>query len=93
MFAAGVDGCRAEWIALKVDLASLITCVEVIDLAALLRKRPPELAFLGIDIPIGAPYGNVARTTFLWYARTVRWQSATVFGRPMFLEGTHGQHR
>jgi predicted RNase H-like nuclease len=53
MFVAGVDGCRAGWIAFKVELASLITSVEVIDLPALLRKCPPELAFLGIDIPIG----------------------------------------
>src|ERR1017187_1478974 len=53
MFVAGVDGCRAGWIALKVELPSRMTSVEVIDLPALLRKRPPELAFLGIDIPIG----------------------------------------
>lgn len=53
MFVAGVDGCRAGWTALKVELPSRITSVEVIDLPALLRKRPPELALLGIDIPIG----------------------------------------
>jgi predicted RNase H-like nuclease len=53
VFVAGVDGCRAGWTALKVELPSRITSVEVIDLPALLRKRPPELALLGIDIPIG----------------------------------------
>jgi predicted RNase H-like nuclease len=53
MFVAGVDGCRGGWIAFKIELPSLITSVEVIDLPALLRKRPPELAYLGIDIPIG----------------------------------------
>jgi hypothetical protein len=52
MFVTGVDGCRAGWVAFKVDLSSLVTSVEVIDLRALLRKRPPELACLGIDIPI-----------------------------------------
>jgi predicted RNase H-like nuclease len=60
MLVAGVDGCRAGWIAFKVDLSSLITSVEVIDLPALLRKRPPELAFLGIDIPIGLLNGSRA---------------------------------
>src|ERR1700683_520300 len=53
MFVAGVDGCRAGWIAFKLDLASLTTSVEVVDLPAWLRKRPPDLAFPGIDIPIG----------------------------------------
>jgi predicted RNase H-like nuclease len=53
MFVAGVDGCSAGWIAFKGELTSLITSFEVIDLPALLRKRPPELACLGIDIPIG----------------------------------------
>src|ERR1700732_3309447 len=45
--------CRAGWIVFKVELPSLATSLEVIDLRALLRKRPPELACLGTDIPIG----------------------------------------
>jgi predicted RNase H-like nuclease len=53
MFVAGVDGCRAGWVAFKIELPSLVTSVEVSDLATLLRKHPPEIAFLGIDIPIG----------------------------------------
>jgi predicted RNase H-like nuclease len=53
MFVAGVDGCRAGWIAFKIELPSLVTSVEVVDLPALLRKRPPELICFGIDIPIG----------------------------------------
>jgi predicted RNase H-like nuclease len=53
MFVAGVDGCRSGWIAFKVELPSLTASVELVDLPSLLRKRPPELAFLGIDIPIG----------------------------------------
>jgi len=57
---AGVDGCRAGWIALKIELPSLATALEVIDLPALLRKHPPELAFLGIDIPIGLLDGSRA---------------------------------
>lgn len=60
MCVAGVDGCRAGWIAFKVELASLITSVEVIDLPSLLGKCPPELAFLGIDIPIGLLDGSRA---------------------------------
>src|ERR1019366_10022954 len=60
MFVAGVDGCRAGWIAFKVELPSLVTSVDVIDLPAWLRKRHPELACLGIDIPIGLLDGSRA---------------------------------
>ncbi len=60
MFVAGVDGCRAGWVAFKVELPSLVTSVELIDLPVLLRKRPPELSLLGIDIPIGLLDGSRA---------------------------------
>jgi predicted RNase H-like nuclease len=53
MFVAGVDGCRAGWVWFKVEVTSLATSVEVVDLPKLLRNRPPDLASLGIDIPIG----------------------------------------
>jgi hypothetical protein len=39
MFVAGVDGCRAGWIAFKVELAPLVTSVTMIDLPAWLRDR------------------------------------------------------
>jgi predicted RNase H-like nuclease len=60
MFVAGVDGCHAGWIAFKVELPSRVTSVEVIDLPAWLRKRPPELDCLAIDIPIGLLDGSRA---------------------------------
>jgi predicted RNase H-like nuclease len=60
MFVAGVDGCRAGWIAFKVELPSLVTSVEVIDLPAVLTNRTSDLAFLGIDIPIGLLDGSRA---------------------------------
>jgi predicted RNase H-like nuclease len=60
MFVAGVDGCRAGWIAFKVELPSLVTSVEVVDLSALLPNRPSDLAFLAIDIPIGLLDGSRA---------------------------------
>ena len=53
MFVAGVDGCRAGWVCFKVELPSGATSVEVIDLPVLLRKRPPAVICLGIDLPIG----------------------------------------
>jgi len=53
MFAAGVDGCRGGWIAFKVDLPAHSTSVEVVDLPSCLREHPPDLACVGIDIPIG----------------------------------------
>jgi predicted RNase H-like nuclease len=53
MLVAGVDGCRGGWVAFKVELPTRVTSVEVIDLPVWLRERPPDLACLGIDIPIG----------------------------------------
>jgi predicted RNase H-like nuclease len=53
MFVAGVDGCRGGWVAFKVDLTAHATSVEIIDLPSWLRHRPPGLACVGIDIPIG----------------------------------------
>jgi predicted RNase H-like nuclease len=53
MFVAGVDGCRAGWIAFKVELPSLVTSVEVVDLPSWVKNRPSDLACLGIDMPIG----------------------------------------
>lgn len=52
MFVAGVDGCHGGWIALKVDLPVQATSVEVVDLHAWLRERPPGLACVAIDIPM-----------------------------------------
>ena len=55
MFVAGVDGYRGEpgWVCFKVELPSRDTSVDVIDLRAWLKKRPPDLACIAIDIPIG----------------------------------------
>src|ERR1700687_4864452 len=53
MFVAGVDGCRAGWVRFAVEVTSLATSVDVLDLPELLRSRLPDLACLGIDIPIG----------------------------------------
>jgi predicted RNase H-like nuclease len=53
MLVAGVDGCRGGWVAFKVNLPDHATSVEVVDLSAWLRKRPPDLACVCIDIPIG----------------------------------------
>lgn len=53
MFVVGVDGCSAGWVAFKVDLPSLATSVESLDLTSWLTKRPSDLSCLTIDIPIG----------------------------------------
>jgi predicted RNase H-like nuclease len=60
VFVSGVDGCRAGWVSFKVDVASLATSVEVVDLAQMLRNRPSDFACLGIDIPIGLIDGSRA---------------------------------
>jgi hypothetical protein len=43
MTIAGIDGCRAGWVAFKVELPSLATTVEGVDLPAILRNKPPDL--------------------------------------------------
>jgi len=53
MFVAGVDGCRAGWVAFRVEVPSLATSVAVLDLRKLLSSRPTDLLCLAIDIPIG----------------------------------------
>src|SRR5208282_5793417 len=60
MFVAGVDGCRAGWVRFAVEVPSLATSVDVVDLAELLRNRPSDLACIGIDIPIGLLNGSRA---------------------------------
>lgn len=58
MFVAGVDGCRAGWVAFKFEVPSSTTSVEVVDLPAWLREHPPDLVCIGIDIPIGLMDGS-----------------------------------
>jgi predicted RNase H-like nuclease len=60
MFVAGVDGCRAGWVAFKVEVPSLATSVDVFDIAELLNRRPDDLLCLAIDIPIGLVNGSRA---------------------------------
>ncbi len=60
MFVAGVDGCRAGWVRFAVELPSLATSVDLVDLAELLKNRPNDLACIGIDIPIGLLNGSRA---------------------------------
>jgi predicted RNase H-like nuclease len=62
MFVAGADGCRSPqgWVCFKVDVTSLATSLAVIELPSLLNNRPSDLAFLGIDIPIGLLDGSRA---------------------------------
>ena len=58
MFVAGVDGCRAGWVWFKIEVPSLTSSVQVVDLVSILRNRPRYLAQLGIDIPIGLLDGS-----------------------------------
>ena len=60
MFVVGIDGCRGGWVGFKVDVASMSTLVELIDLPSILRNKPHDLAILAIDIPIGPLDGSRA---------------------------------
>jgi predicted RNase H-like nuclease len=53
VFVSGVDGCRAGWVAFKVEVRSLATSVKLVDVPTLLKSRPNDLLCLAIDIPIG----------------------------------------
>jgi hypothetical protein len=39
MFVAGVDGCRAGWVCFKVEVTSLATSVEIIDLCSMFSQN------------------------------------------------------
>jgi len=41
------------WVTFKVDLPAHGTSVELVSLTTCLRERPPDLAGIAIDIPIG----------------------------------------
>jgi predicted RNase H-like nuclease len=58
MFVAGIDGCRGGWVGFKVDLTSMDTSVELMDVQSVLTNKPDELAILAIDIPIGLLDGS-----------------------------------
>jgi predicted RNase H-like nuclease len=58
VFVAGIDGCRGGWVSFKVDLRSLDTSVELIDVPSILRNKPDDLSILAIDIPIGLLDGS-----------------------------------
>jgi hypothetical protein len=60
MFVAGVDGCRAGWVAFKVEVPSFSTSVDVVDVPELLGSRPDDLLCLAIDIPMGLLNGSRA---------------------------------
>jgi predicted RNase H-like nuclease len=50
---AGVDGCRAGWVAFRLDLRTRETQVEIVDLQSWIRSKPNNLAILALDMPIG----------------------------------------
>jgi predicted RNase H-like nuclease len=58
MFVAGVDGCRAGWVTFKVEVPSLATSIDVVDVPKLLKSRPNDLLCVAIDIPIGLVDGS-----------------------------------
>jgi len=53
MIVAGVDGCASGWVGFIVQLPSLATSVENVDVPSWLRNCPPDLSCLAIDTPIG----------------------------------------
>jgi predicted RNase H-like nuclease len=59
--AVGVDGCRGGWIAVAYDpVARTLTAQVHPDFATLLAASP-EMAAIGVDIPIGLSFGGTRR--------------------------------
>jgi predicted RNase H-like nuclease len=53
MWVMGVDGYPDGWVAFKVEVETLNTTVETVDLSSLLKARRDGIAVVAIDIPIG----------------------------------------
>ena len=53
MWVMGVDGYPGGWVAFKVELGSLNTCVKPAELPSLLKTKTQDIAIVAIDIPIG----------------------------------------
>lgn len=85
MFIAGVDGRRGGWVSFKVDLTSLDTSVELIDVPSILRNKRDDLAILAIDKPVGlltVPEFVIKQPESCWGSQAVLAYSRLRAGQP-----------
>jgi predicted RNase H-like nuclease len=80
----GVDGCRAGWVGVLLDgeTATAIVGATIGDLVTAARVARPELAVVGIDIPIGLPDSAPRQADVLARTRLPRSRKSSVFPAP-----------
>jgi predicted RNase H-like nuclease len=80
----GVDGCRAGWVGVVLDgeTATAIVGATIGDLVTAARIAHPELAVVGIDIPIGLPDSAPRQADRLARTRLPNGRKSSVFPAP-----------
>lgn len=80
----GVDGCRAGWVGVMVSggTATALVAPTIADLVAAVRTDHPDLAVVGIDIPIGLPDTAPRQADLLARQRLPVGRKSSVFPAP-----------
>lgn len=80
----GVDGCRAGWVGavLAGTTLEVLVAPRITDLVAAARERNPDLAAVGIDMPIGLPDDRPRVSDALARLRLPRGRKSSVFPTP-----------
>jgi predicted RNase H-like nuclease len=80
----GVDGCRAGWVGviLEGDTATALVGATIGDLVTAARLAHPELAVVGIDIPIGLPDSAPRQADLIARTRLPSGRKSSVFPAP-----------
>jgi predicted RNase H-like nuclease len=80
----GVDGCRAGWVGVVLDAgtASVVVGATIDELVTAARLAHPELAVVGIDIPIGLPDSAPRQADLLARTRLPSGRRSSVFPAP-----------
>lgn len=80
----GVDGCRAGWVGVILEggTASVVVAPTIDELVTTARLAHPELAVVGIDIPIGLPDSAPRQADLLARTRLPSGRKSSVFAAP-----------
>ncbi len=80
----GVDGCKAGWVGVVLSggTATAVVAPTIADLVAAVRSDHPDLAVVGIDIPIGLPDTAPRQADVLARKRLPAGRKSSVFPAP-----------
>jgi predicted RNase H-like nuclease len=83
-YVLGVDGCKAGWVGVLLggESATAIVGATIGDLVTAARLAHPELAVVGIDIPIGLPDSAPRQADLLARTRLPSGRKSSVFPAP-----------